>query len=193
MAKSSEHPESRPRRTVRIRERVDTDAPQLIAALAEVHRSDAYPIADEHVDQSWLYDPSFEMAWVAEVDGQIIGHVALMRGFGAPVVEKSTGRPAAETLGVTRLFVGHAGRGSGAATALLDTVDRYAVRSGLALALDVVDFNTTAVELYERRGWRRVGSYVAQWFGPDGPHPTAHYYVAPYSYVSPHGYVWPTD
>jgi ribosomal protein S18 acetylase RimI-like enzyme len=48
---------------------------------------------------------------------------------------------------------------------------------GAALALDVLEVNEAAMRLYERRGWRRIGSHATNWFGPDGPHPTVFLYV----------------
>lgn len=150
-----------------------------MAALAEVHLSDAYPMMPTHVNRDWLFDPAFEAAWVAVIDGTPIGHIAVKRGYGGILVAQSSGRPAAETLGITRFFVGPAGRGAGAASALMDVVDGFAADENLALALDVVEFNLAAIALYERRGWRRIGSEAAQWFGPDGPHPIVHLYLGP--------------
>ena len=164
-----------------IRARTESDADPLVAMLAEVHLSDAYPMMATHVSREWLFDPGFEAAWVAAIDGIPIGHIAVKSGYGGAAIERASGRPTAETLGVTRFFVGKAGRGTGAASALLDAVDNFASERRLALALDVVDFNAAAIAVYERRGWMRVGSEVAQWFGPDGPHPTVYLYIGPHS------------
>jgi GNAT superfamily N-acetyltransferase len=164
-----------------IRARTESDADPLVGVLAEVHLSDAYPMMATHVSREWLFDPGFEAAWVAAIDGVPIGHIAVKRGYGGAAIERASGRPATETLGVTRFFVGKSARGTGAASALLDAVDDFASEMGLALALDVVEFNTAAIALYERRGWKRVGSEVAQWFAPDGPHPTVHLYIGPHS------------
>lgn len=164
-----------------IRARTESDADPLVAVLAEVHLSDAYPMMPTHVSREWLFDPGFEAAWVAEIDGAPVGHIAVKCGYGGVAIERASGRPTAEMLGITRFFVGKAGRGTGAASALLDAVDDFAAERGLGLALDVVDFNAAAIALYERRGWTRVGSEVAQWFGPDGPHPTVHLYIGPRS------------
>lgn len=134
-------------------------------------------VAAEHVSGDWLYDAGFAAAWVAEVDGCVAGHIAVAPGYGGSEIEAATGRPAAQTLGITRFFVGPEGRGTGAASALLDAVDQYAATHNLALALDVIDVNQSAIRLYERRGWRRIGAHQTDWFGADGPHPTVFVYV----------------
>jgi GNAT superfamily N-acetyltransferase len=164
-------------RVLTIRPRADDDADALVTLLAEVHRSDAYPMMAEHVSRDWISDTGFAAAWVAEVDGAVVGHIAVTSGYGGPDFEAALGRPTAQTLGITRFFVGAAGRGSGAASALLDVVDEYANARDLALALDVIEVNAAAIRLYERRGWRRIGSHAVDWFGPDGPHPTVFLYV----------------
>jgi GNAT superfamily N-acetyltransferase len=127
--------------------------------------------------RDWLFDPAFTAAWVAVADGTIVGHIAVQAGYGGPEFEEALHRPASETLGITRFFVAPSGRGSGAASAMLDAVDEYADERGAALALDVLEVNETAMRLYERRGWRRIGSHTTNWFGPDGPHPTVFLYV----------------
>jgi GNAT superfamily N-acetyltransferase len=164
-------------KSVTIRSRTDGDADALVTVLAQVHESDQYPMMAEHVSHDWLYDAGFAAAWVAEVDGAVVGHIAVTSGYGGADFEAALGRPTAQTLGITRFFVGAVGRGSGAASALLDVVDEYANTLDMALALDVIEVNTAAIRLYEHRGWRRIGSHAADWFGPDGPHPTVFLYV----------------
>lgn len=184
------------RPTVTIRSRTTADADALVAILADVHASDQYPMMAEHISSDWLFDPAFAAAWVAVVDGAVVGHIAVQAGYGGPEFEAVLQRPASETLGITRFFVAATGRGSGAASALLDAVDQYASTQysehdssehdssgphadarGVALALDVLEVNEAAMRLYERRGWRKIGSHTTDWFGPDGPHPTVFLYV----------------
>jgi GNAT superfamily N-acetyltransferase len=167
------------RPAVTVRRRQDADAGVLVEALAELHLTDSYPMKARHANREWLYDPAFEASWVAEAEGSVVGHIAVIRGFSGPGVEEASGRAAGETLGITRFFVRPGGRGSGAASALLNVVDDYAAERRAALGLEVVEVNAAAVALYERRGWRLVGSEIAQWFGAEGPHPTVFFYVAP--------------
>ena len=174
------------RPTVTVRTRTAADADALVTILAEVHELDQYPMMPEHISRDWLFDPAFAAAWVAVAGGTVVGHIAVQAGYGGPEFEQALQRPASETLGITRFFVAPAGRSSGAASALLDAVDEYAARQhsgqrpderGAALALDVLEVNEAAMRLYERRGWRRIGSHATNWFGPDGPHPTVFLYV----------------
>lgn len=45
------------------------------------------------------------------------------------------------------------------------------------LVLDVVEHNTDAMALYERRGWVRTGEVEARWVGETGPWPSAFVYT----------------
>jgi len=161
-----------------VRERRDSDAAVLAPALMEVHRLDGYPMLERHANAEWLFGGDVDRAWVAEADGLPVGHVSVVRAFSAPGLEDdlAAGPP---VLGLTRLFVTPAGRGRGAASALVSEVERYAAEAASPLALEVVEHNAAAIALYERRNWRRITSYATSWFGDDGPHPIAHVYVAP--------------
>ncbi|ROS78461.1 GNAT family N-acetyltransferase [Cellulomonas sp. PhB143] len=153
-------------RRVSVRRRAADDVDPLVAVLAQVQALDAYPVRPGNVRAQWVLGDAHTHAhaWVAELDGAVVGHVAL-----AP-----RGAQEAE---VTRFFVGPAARGTGCATALLDVAEAAAAGAGDRLVLTVVAHNLDAVRLYERRGWRRVRTYRAEWFGPGGPWPQAHDYV----------------
>jgi ribosomal-protein-alanine N-acetyltransferase len=169
----------RERAQAQVRPRKEEDLAALVAILEETHVTDGYPMWEEHASRDWLFDPGFETAWVAVAGDTVVGHIAVKRGFDSAAIERGLGRPAADILGITRLFVGSAARGLGAASALMDVVDAYAASLSLGLALDVVDGSTSAIALYERRGWTRVLTESATWFAPDGSHPIVHLYVAP--------------
>jgi GNAT superfamily N-acetyltransferase len=164
-----------------VRPRTDADVDALVAILRFTHAADAYPMRASNVRAGWLYDESFERAWVAESTGSPVGHIAVVRGHDNAAVSAALRRPASEILGITRLFVGPAARGLGAASALMDVADEYAASVALPLALDVLDESTAAIALYERRGWTRVWTGPAEWVTPDGTHPLVHEYVAPLS------------
>jgi ribosomal-protein-alanine N-acetyltransferase len=167
------------RAQAQVRPRKEEDLAALVAILEETHVTDGYPMWEEHASGDWLFDPGFETAWVALAGDAVVGHIAVKRGFDSAAIERELGRRAADILGITRLFVGSGARGLGAASALMDVVDTYAASLGLGLALEVVDGSTSAIALYERRGWRRVATESATWFAPDGSNPTVHLYVAP--------------
>lgn len=149
---------------VTVRERRDDDATALVALLAETHERDGYPVRASRVAWSWLAD-GVQDAWVAVLDGQVVGHVCLV--------------PERDGLFLARFFVAVAARRSGAGAALLDTVEGWADRHGRDLRLDVLDHNVAARRLYARRGWQHVGSVPAAWLGGAGPWPLAHDYRRP--------------
>ncbi|MCU1478111.1 MAG: family N-acetyltransferase [Subtercola sp.] len=136
-----------------------------MSVLAESHRTDRYPLMGEHVRAAWLIEKG-SPAWVAELDGVVVGHAAV------------AGNPT-EPLELTRLVVSSAARGHGVAAALLDVVERHAASAGSSLFLEVLEHNSAAMRLYERRGWLAASSAEVDWFGPDGPRPVMRRYVKP--------------
>lgn len=103
-------------------------------------------------------------AWVAEADGgDIVGHVALHRTSSAPVMAVAaeiTGLPVARLAVVARLLVAPDARRQGVGGRLLGTAAAAACAQDRYPVLDVVERFTPAHALYERSGWRRVGSVV---------------------------------
>jgi GNAT superfamily N-acetyltransferase len=162
-----------------IRERRASDADILVPALGEVHRRDGYPIMQRHVSTEWLFGGDVARAWVAEFDNEPIAHISVVNSLTAPGLDAAALDGPNGILGLTRLFVTPAGRGKGAASALIATVEDYATDANSPLALEVVEHNLDAIALYERRGWQRINSYRSSWFGEDGPHPISHVYLAP--------------
>ncbi|MEO5981473.1 MAG: GNAT family N-acetyltransferase [Pedococcus sp.] len=112
-------------------------------------------------------------AWVAELDGVVVGHVAataVLPGDLATVWSTGTGRPLTELAEVSVLFVDHGVAGRGVGSALLATAVAFIRRSGLRPVLDVVQETTNAVRLYSRHGWQVVGE-TRPWWLPDGHRP----------------------
>src|SRR5437868_2371962 len=62
---------------VSVRRRQQADLPEAAAALVDVHRNDGYPVEGVEDPVAWLLSPDQIAAWVAELDGRIVGHVAL--------------------------------------------------------------------------------------------------------------------
>lgn len=102
-------------------------------------------------------------AWVADADGQVVGHVALVppavRSV-AEVASKALDKPESELAVVARLFVSPRVRGAGAGGRLLDTAAADAVSRGLWPVLDVAADLTSAIAMYEGHGWVRAGEVV---------------------------------
>ena len=156
-----------------IRARTADDLDECVKILAEVHRQDAYPMRWPDDPAGWLNSSRLTGAWVASLDGTLVGHASLATAAPGNAAPKLFDAPAAM---VTRLFVAPAARGHGAASALLGQVVRAARERGLHPILDVDSTSTSAIALYERLGWRFLGASEAQW----GPHRvTVRSYAAP--------------
>jgi GNAT superfamily N-acetyltransferase len=156
-----------------VRARTDDDLDECVKILAEVHRRDAYPMRWPADPAGWLNSSKLTGVWVAALDGTLVGHAGLATAAPSDAAPKLFGAPAAM---VTRLFVAPAARGHGAASALLARVVRTAQECGLHPVLDVDSAGTSAIALYERLGWRFLGTSQAQW-GPNRV--TVRSYAAP--------------
>lgn len=117
----------------------------------------------------WLTQPSVLAAWVAEIDGRIVGHVGLSRsgaGDAAPALWSSrAGVTVERTAVVSRLFVAPAARGHGVGALLMAEAVREARERELHPVLDVVASDRSAAALYERLGWELLAVVEQQW-GP---------------------------
>ena len=98
---------------------------------------------------------------VAEADGEVVGFTMTDRDE------------------VDQVYVAPAGRGTGAATALLVAAEQGIRDAGHETAwLAVVGGNARARAFYERQGWVDEGEFTHDAPGPDGPiSVTAHRYV----------------
>lgn len=163
----------RPVRLVRPRETRDLDA--CVRILAEVHERDGYPMNWPAEPADWLERPPFVLAArVAELEGRVVGHVALSRtesGDAAPIEWSTrTGGDAETGAGVIgRLFVAPSARGHGLGALLLTEIVREARARSLHPVLDVAASDSAAVALYERLGWNHLSTVVQQW-GPTPDH-----------------------
>lgn len=147
---------------MRVREPDDLDA--VVAIAEEVQALDGYPsfLGDSTLRQ-FVDPPDAIGAWVAELDGAVVGNV-LLRERSAP----TSAQLAAEALGVeasrlafvARLLVAPAARRRGVASALLEATRRRARELGRALVLDVVEHDGGGVALYDATGWRRLGRHT---------------------------------
>jgi len=150
------------------------DLPGCVAALREVHEADRYPTTWPTDPAAWLDPDGLTAAWVAELDGAVVGHVCVAPAPDADVAA-STAVPAGRLVAVKRLFTVPPARGRGVAAVLVGTA---VASAGAGAWLDVVD-GEPAVAFYERLGWRRVGTRPADWMARDGGRPTVHLYVPP--------------
>jgi GNAT superfamily N-acetyltransferase len=156
---------------VSIRPRRPEDLSALVDVLAAQQSRTGYP-------QRWplpfpveefLHRPAQLEAWVADLDGAVVGHVAaatVQPGEMATVWSAGAGRPVAGLAEVSVLFVDHTRAGRGVGSALLATAVEFIRGSGRTPVLDVVQETTNAVRLYERKGWQVVGETRPPWL-PD--------------------------
>ena len=150
------------RERVTIRSRVPADLDDVAAALVEVHRTDGYPVEGVDDPRAWLVDPHQLAAWIAELDGRTVGHIALGDPQPSDAAAalwnedpENTGQPLA-VLG--RLFVLRSARGHALGEQLIRTATDYAHQHGRRLVLDVMTKDAAAIRLYERLDWRRIGT-----------------------------------
>lgn len=153
-----------------VRRRTPPDLGACVRVLGAVHRSDGYPVNWLPSPRAWLTGGALVSAWVAESDGRVSGHVALSRsgaGDAAPGLwsARTTGADAGAAAVVGRLFVDPRARGRGIGALLMAQAVAEARRRGLHPVLDVVASDTAAVALYERLGWRPLGTVEQEW-GP---------------------------
>ncbi len=145
-----------------IRPRADVDLPAAAAALVAVHRSDGYPVEGVDDPHGWLVSPHQLAAWVAELDGHLVGHVALSEpqpdDAAATIWTNTAGERASQAAVLGRLFVLPEARGHAIGERLVRTATDYAHAHGRRLVLDVMTKDTSAIRLYERLGWRRIGT-----------------------------------
>jgi GNAT superfamily N-acetyltransferase len=170
--------------TIRIRRH--DDVARCVGVLATVHAADSYPLFWPTDPPAWLTPVNLLSAWVAEDEGDVLGHVALCSAVGdaaAPLWSAASTLPAERLAVVAKLFVAPHARGRGVGARLLAQACAEAHRRSLRPALEVLAHDQRAIALYERAGWRRVASVAASWArtcdDQRDDHALLHYYLAP--------------
>ncbi|MGO1165177.1 MAG: GNAT family N-acetyltransferase [Janibacter sp.] len=166
--------------TAIIRPRHDTDLPPLGRALVEQQAASGYP--HRHplpmAAEEFIVRRGELAAWVAEVDGVPVGHVAIstpsdpdtLDPADADVVRtwmRAHGRTPDALGEVNVFFTATAARGTGAGRDLLATAVEALGERGLAPCLDVVPTSDAALRLYRRSGWQEVGTARPGWLADD--------------------------
>ncbi|MCM2423896.1 GNAT family N-acetyltransferase [Streptomyces sp. RKAG293] len=167
--------------TCRIRRREASDVDDCVGVLAEVHASDGYPANWPDRPSEWLMQPSLLAAWVAELDGHVVGHIGLSRsgaGDAAPALWSGReGVSVEDTAVISRLFVSPAARGHGIGALLMERAVQDAHQRALHPVLDVLASDTSAAALYERLGWSLLATVDQRWSPTQTV--TVHCYAAP--------------
>lgn len=142
----------RPRRT--------SDVAACMALVERTRIEDGYPPLWPVDLPRFIESPAEVAAWVAELDGQVVGHVALHDASVDPVLAvagPATALPAEDLTVVARLFGSPDVRGRGLGRGLLKLATTEAHAAGKQPVLDVAKTLVPAIALYERAGWERVG------------------------------------
>lgn len=143
-----------------IREREDRDLGACSLLVRAAHFQDGYPARLPDDPGVFLWSHQAIAGWVAELDGQVVGHVALHNSSSRPVIElacQATRLPASSFGVVARLVVSPTARHVGIGQALLTTAVAHARSRGLVPILDVRKEATAAIRLYEAAGWISLG------------------------------------
>ena len=158
-----------------VRPRTESDLPALVEVLAAQREEARYPLRWPlpFPTEDFIRRTSDLEAWVAEVDGRVVGHVAVQGvddvfspGDLGLAWSAGHGRPVAELGIMGTLFVDPAVRGRGVGRALPDESVGWLRSRGLAPCLDVVPVHAAALVMYERLGWTEVARVRPPWL-PD--------------------------
>ncbi len=131
--------------------------------LGQTHHDHGYPVNPAYVRADFLAGGDELGAWVAEHDGELVGHVALLApsGVSAPLWRAATGRHDDGIAVVSRLF----SRARGAGSVLLTWAVQAARDAGRAPVLEV-ERDSAARGFYLRRGWTAIGEVEQHWREP---------------------------
>lgn len=164
-----------------IRRREETDLTSAGEALVDVHRTDGYPVEGVADPIAWLKPAGLITAWIAELNGEIVGHVAVSEPqSGDDAVRLWLDRSNDEIGNVAvvgRLFVKSSARGSSIGSRLAKAAATDELLRGKRLVLDVMEKDQDAIRLYERLGLERIGTATHK-FG-ENQTITAYCYVVP--------------
>ncbi len=166
-----------------VRERRPDDVPALVELLLRQQSRTRYPLRDPlpFPPEQFLHTHDAAAAWVAEVDGSVVGNVCRTGGRSGSPEDEQTRAAAAlahrcteDELGwVSTLYVDLTWGGRGIGRLLLDTVTADIRALGLRPTLEVLPLHAAALALYESAGWRTVARSRPAWLrgalGDDGP------------------------
>lgn len=110
--------------------------------------------------ENWIASPGVIRAWVAEQEGNVVGHIALMSSEqedSARVWRDLNPDDPSGIAAVARLFVVQSARGQSLGNRLLRTAMQYAEENSVRLVLDVMLKDRAAIRLYEAAGWKKIG------------------------------------
>ncbi|GGB37195.1 hypothetical protein GCM10011492_29950 [Flexivirga endophytica] len=150
-----------------IRERQDADLPALADLLGRQQAKTRYPFVWPFPlpIEGFLKRPTELRAWVAELDGEVVGHVSVTTADNDPIGKSwaaAHGVDLDELRAVSVFFADISRAGQGIGSRLLATATEFALADGYPV-LDVVAAHETPINLYLRRGWRIIETTQAPW------------------------------
>lgn len=145
-----------------VRPRADRDLNKCAEVLRQVYRTDGYPVEGVDDALAWLQPPGLLHAWVAQLEGAILGHVAITEPGptdAAPKFLLARSPNAHNRIAVLgRLFVTSTARGLALGEQLAKAALSQAIVERRQLVLDVMEKDRAAIRLYERLGWSQIGT-----------------------------------
>lgn len=159
--------------SVVIRPRIEEDIPALADVLVRVHAKDGYPVEGVADPEAWLRSDRMLGAWVAEVDGEVVGHVMVTDpGEGdeaATMLAQRDGLSVEDIAVLGRLFVDPKARGRHLSSALITAAAASARDMNRRLVLDVMAKDRAAIAVYRRLGWESLGTFEHAFSGGSVP------------------------
>lgn len=156
-----------------IRERRNDDIPALAPVLVAVHQRDGYPVEGVADPAAWLRLDRLIGALVAELNGQMVGHVAITQpdpaDDAARMLHELDGTPLDHIAVVSRLFVDPAARGHQIGKRLMEAAMQLAQKNQRVAVLDVMVKDEAAIRTYERLGWVQIGEFSHMFNGNSEP------------------------
>lgn len=147
---------------IEVRRTTPADLEALADVLVQVHAMDGYPVEGVDSPRDWVELSDAIGQWTALLDGEPVGHVALMppsaRDMAPDLLLQRHEVTSAQVAVLARLFVDPRARRKKAAQLLLDVVETKALEDGLTPVLDVMKKDRAAIRLYESRGWEVLGA-----------------------------------
>ena len=150
--------------TATVRPRTEEDLDACIAVLHRVHENEGYPRGTDDF-RVFLANDSVQKAWVTELDGRVVGHVAVNKPSETDLAvsmwrQKHPDDEHDSIAVLARLFVLPESRKGGAAKALVEEATASSTMDGVRLVLFVLVANQGAIRLYDRLGWERFETSV---------------------------------
>ncbi|OTB12872.1 hypothetical protein K445DRAFT_320699 [Daldinia sp. EC12] len=163
-----------------IRPRTDGDIAACFQVLDVVYNDSGYPV--EGVGDPAKFFKKDEAAWIAEVDGTVVGHIALAEGTAGNVAVDLWQKEHPEDTQVAvigKLFVHPDNRRGGTASRLISTAVREARGRGQRLLMFALIKDQDAIRLYRKLGWQYFGNATYKW--GEGNEMDAEFFASPMS------------